>query len=75
MKNNKNDSDRFSLRKSVLIWTAGIFLGWGAAFVIVYKLIESSVSGGGDQQTHMAAIKKPVQVEDIEPAAGPQSKP
>ncbi len=73
MQNNKNESDRFSLRKSVLIWTAGIFLGWGAAFVIVYKLIESSVSGG--QQTQIAAAKKPVSVENIEPAAGPTAKP
>jgi hypothetical protein len=66
-KHNK-EADRFSLRKSVLIWTAGIFLGWGAAFIVVYHLIKSSVSDG--QQVEMAGQMKKFEPESIEPAAG-----
>lgn len=67
-KGNDTSTDKFSLRKSVLIWTAGIFLGWGAAFVIVYKLIKTSVSDG--QQSEVATVNKPLDPASIEPAAG-----
>jgi hypothetical protein len=63
------DGPRLSLRKSVLIWTVGIFLGWGAAFILVYNLIKTSVSQGnvGEQIMANSESSNP---ELIEPAAG-----
>jgi hypothetical protein len=71
----KEESSRLSLRRSFLIWTIGIFLGWGAAFVLAYNLIKSSVANGnaGEQIVAKAPPQNP---EDIEPAAGtPHPKP
>jgi hypothetical protein len=69
MKNKIEEASRLSLRKSFLIWTIGIFLGWGAAFVLVYNLIKTSVANGNANEQMMA--KAPSQnPELIEPAAG-----
>ena len=40
-KNNK-DSQLMSPRNSVLVWVAGIMLGWGMAVVGVYQWIKTS---------------------------------
>lgn len=68
------DSGRLSLRNSVLVWCAGIVIGWGFAVVLFYQLIRHSgdetpttsqtsavIATGGDPQT----------LADIAPAAGP----
>jgi hypothetical protein len=69
MINKKEEGPRLSLRKSVLIWTVGIFLGWGAAFILVYNLIKTSVANGNASEQIMAKAQAQ-DSELIEPAAG-----
>jgi hypothetical protein len=63
--------NKLSMRKSILVIVTGILLGWGAAFVVVYKLIDTS-SEDGQSQAVMTANKAPsdLEVDQIEPAAG-----
>jgi hypothetical protein len=65
--NYKNNSGRLSMRTSILVWTAGIMLGWGIAVVTAYVLIRnhepaSQVSEGSDAKAR--------ELNAIAPAAG-----
>jgi hypothetical protein len=46
IKKKDENAGKLSLRKSVLVWTAGILIGWGAAFILIVQLIKTSVSDG-----------------------------
>jgi len=74
MKTNiENRSGRLSARSSILVWVAGIVVGWGFAFVLVYQVIrgaESSNIGGGSIPTAMASAQGHPSIADIAPAAG-----
>lgn len=63
---------RLSLRNSILVWVAGIVIGWGCAVVLFYQLIRDSTEEGrlGNAQL-VAEAHDTVGVADIEPAAGP----
>jgi hypothetical protein len=71
------ESGKLSPRRSILVWTVGILIGWGAAFILIVQLIKTSVSDGqtaNSTQVVSSPAKKPDstgRVEDIEPAAGP----
>jgi hypothetical protein len=75
IKKKNEDAGKLSLRKSVLVWTAGILIGWGAAFILIVQLIKTSVSDGrsADGTQIVSTDKRTAPVpnpEDIEPAAG-----
>ncbi len=71
-KNNK-ESPLFSLRNSVLVWVAGIMLGWGIAVIGVYQWIKSSNNGrvvAGKVDPILAQARDANTLSQIEPAAG-----
>ncbi|MCH8684326.1 hypothetical protein [Pedomonas mirosovicensis] len=62
---------RLSLRNSILVWVAGIVIGWGCAVVLFYQLIrDSSEERGANAAALMASSEEAVGVADIAPAAG-----
>ena len=62
---------RLSLRNSILVWVAGIVIGWGCAVVLFYQLIrDSSEDRGMHTRALMAESSEAVGVADIAPAAG-----
>jgi hypothetical protein len=65
------DKNKLSMRKSILVIVTGILLGWGAAFIVVYKLISTSAEDTHGQPI-MTANKTPsdLDVDEIEPASG-----
>jgi hypothetical protein len=84
VKNKNEQAGKLSLRRSILVWTAGILIGWGAAFVLIVQLIKTSVSDGqGTSATQIVSKDRkvampgtiPADVGDIEPAAGPVTAP
>ena len=65
---------RLSLRNSILVWVAGIVIGWGCAVVLFYQLIRDSAEEGRLSGAPIVAeARDAVGVADIEPAAGPDS--
>ena len=63
---------RLSLRNSILVWVAGIVIGWGCAVVLFYQLIRDSAEEGRlTGSALIAESRNAVGVADIEPAAGP----
>lgn len=67
---------RLSLRNSILVWVAGIVIGWGCAVVLFYQLIrDSSEERGIDAPALIAESSETIGVADIEPAAGSDSPP
>jgi hypothetical protein len=76
IKKKDENAGKLSLRKSVLVWTAGILIGWGAAFILIVQLIKTSVSDGRNAEATQIVsrdkrVTPPQRMEDIEPAAGP----
>jgi hypothetical protein len=71
---NKNSSGHYSPRNSLLIWVAGIVLGWGCAVVLVYQFIKGPEGSINPQDGPAIAQNKAQSMEDklgaIEPAAG-----
>ncbi len=63
-------SDRLSLRNSILVWVAVLTIGWGCAVVLFYQLIR------GDEPTAAAltAEATPENLSRIETAAGGDDK-
>lgn len=74
MLSNKNSSGHYSPRNSILIWVAGIVLGWGCAVVLVYQVIKGQDSVSPNSNEPMVADSRTSQMEKqlgaIEPAAG-----
>ncbi|HEY4548301.1 MAG TPA: hypothetical protein VIG90_17995 [Pedomonas sp.] len=65
-------ASRLSLRNSILVWVAGIVIGWGCAVVLFYQLIRDSAEDGRIAGAAMIAESRDAMgVADIEPAAGP----
>ena len=64
---------RLSLRNSILVWVAGIVIGWGCAVVLFYQLIRDSAEEGRLGSPMIAEVQDAASVADIEPAAGPDS--
>lgn len=64
---------RLSLRNSILVWVAGIVIGWGCAVVLFYQLIRDSAEEGRLGAPIVAEARDAAAVADIEPAAGPDS--
>lgn len=65
-------ASRLSLRNSILVWVAGIVIGWGCAVVLFYQLIRDSTEDGRLSGAAMVAeARNASSVADIEPAAGP----
>jgi len=63
---------RLSLRNSILVWVAGIVIGWGCAVVLFYQLIRDSAEEGRLARAPLIAeVQDSASVADIEPAAGP----
>lgn len=67
---------RLSLRNSILVWVAGIVIGWGCAVVLFYQLIRDSGAEGGFNTggTLVAEANEGTGLAEIAPAAGPQAK-
>lgn len=64
-------TSRLSLRNSILVWVAGIVIGWGCAVVLFYQLIrDASEERGIDAPALMAESSEAVGLADIAPAAG-----
>jgi len=62
---------RLSLRNSILVWVAGIVIGWGCAVVLFYQLIRDSAEEGRLAHSPLVAeAEKAAGLADIEPAAG-----
>lgn len=81
-KNNK-DNQLFSIRNSVLVWVAGIMLGWGIAVIGVYQWIKTSNNGPVINSAapivahgNEARSRDGKRLSEIAPAAGkPSDKP
>lgn len=63
---------RLSLRNSILVWVAGIVIGWGCAVVLFYQLIRDSAEEGRLAHSPLVAEagEGAAGLADIEPAAG-----
>jgi hypothetical protein len=69
------DKKKLSMRRSILVIVTGILLGWGAAFVVVYKLIEAPDNGAQNQAIAVSnEAPSDLDIDKIEPAAGPSSQ-
>jgi hypothetical protein len=69
----KPENVRLSMRKSVLVWVAGMFVGWGIAVVLVYQLISKTRMGEAGIAGDMIAIDHQAEaLAKISPAAGGQ---
>lgn len=64
-------ASRLSMRNSILVWVAGIVIGWGCAVVLFYQLIRDSTEEGRNPSPIVAEARDAVGIADIEPAAGP----
>jgi hypothetical protein len=74
----KQSSGRLSPRSSILVWVAGIVVGWGFAFVLVYQVIRGAEENGATGRTVPTAIASEQgspSIADIAPAAGPVADP
>ncbi|MEX6724503.1 hypothetical protein [Parapedomonas caeni] len=67
-------SGRLSLRNSILVWVAGIVIGWGCAVVLFYQLIRNSGTEmpvtGRPAAAMVAEERDATGLADIAPAAG-----
>ncbi len=73
---NSTPQDRLSMRKSVLIWIAGAMLGWVFAFVGIYSFLRfTDHSSSPHNQPSLATDYDARSLSEIEPAAGPATKP
>lgn len=74
MVNKEKDSGQYSPRNSLLIWVAGIVLGWGFAVVVVYQVIkgpDTVVTAEADvSSATQNAQNDEAQLQEIAPAAG-----
>lgn len=68
------NASRLSMRNSILVWVAGIVIGWGCAVVLFYQLIRDSAEEGRPGVQMVAEAQDAVGVADIEPAAGGTSE-
>lgn len=64
-------ASRLSMRNSILVWVAGIVIGWGCAVVLFYQLIRDSAEEGRNPSPIVAESRDAAGVANIEPAAGP----
>jgi hypothetical protein len=69
MNSQQTSSGRMSMRKSVLVWIAGMFLGWGIAVVLVYQLIRTS-RVDVTAEAPLVADRQAEEMSKITPAAG-----
>lgn len=70
----EQSSGRLSLRNSILVWVAGIVIGWGCAVVLFYQLIRHSgaetPATGKPAAAMIAEERDATGLADIAPAAG-----
>ncbi|MDA5193610.1 hypothetical protein [Govanella unica] len=78
-----DNSNRMSMRNSLLVWVFGAVLGWAVAVVAVYSIIRdegdravatNTSEPHTNQKKTIAQPKEADELNAIEPAAGP-SKP
>ena len=73
MQTRETRSAHFSPRSTLLIWVAGIVLGWGCAVVVVYQVIKGPGTAIAPDGAPMVAENREAEraLSAIEPAAGP----
>lgn len=75
------NSNRMSMRNSLLVWVFGTVLGWAVAVVAVYTLIReegdpliASHSRTNSVSQNAVSDQKAIDLNQIEPAAGTEAK-